>query len=321
MRNEETLNIMKREIIFKMESPYRGTFNIEGFRFGEGEKTVAIVGAMRGDEIQQQYICARLVAKLTELEQRGCIEEGKSILVIPSCNPFSMNVSKRFWAMDGTDINRMFPGYDKGETTQRIAAALFEHIKDFKYGLQLASFYMSGDFVPHVRMLTTGYEDVKTACLFGLPFVTKRKPLPFDTTLLNYNWQIWDTQAFSLYAGTTEVIDPQAAETSLQAVCRFLAAKGMVHLPCREELPPSSVLSESDMLDIKAPRAGLLMMHCAPGQRVKRGEHLASILHPYEGHEQCRITSPADATVFFLRHKSICFQQTLLFRLIAVQDE
>ena len=67
-----------------MESPYRGTFNIEGFRFGEGEKTVAIVGAMRGDEIQQQYICARLVAKLTELEQRGCIEEGKSILVIPS---------------------------------------------------------------------------------------------------------------------------------------------------------------------------------------------------------------------------------------------
>ena len=142
MRTEETLNIMKREIIFKMESPYRGTFNIEGFRFGEGEKTVAIVGAMRGDEIQQQYICARLVAKLTELEQRGCIEEGKSILVIPSCNPFSMNVSKRFWAMDGTDINRMFPGYDKGETTQRIAAALFEHIKDFKYGLQLASFYM-----------------------------------------------------------------------------------------------------------------------------------------------------------------------------------
>ena len=82
MRTEETLNIMKREIIFKMESPYRGTFNIEGFRFGEGEKTVAIVGAMRGDEIQQQYICARLVAKLTELEQRGCIEEGKSILHI-----------------------------------------------------------------------------------------------------------------------------------------------------------------------------------------------------------------------------------------------
>ena len=39
-----------------MSSPYRDEFRINGYWFGEGEKTVAIVGAMRGDEIQQQYI-------------------------------------------------------------------------------------------------------------------------------------------------------------------------------------------------------------------------------------------------------------------------
>ena len=122
---------MRIETIFKMKSPYRDDFRIDGYWFGSGEKTVAIVGAMRGDEIQQQYICARIVEALKEAELRGKIADGKSILVIPSCNPFSMNVSKRFWAMDGTDINRMFPGYDKGETTQRIAAAVFEYIKDF----------------------------------------------------------------------------------------------------------------------------------------------------------------------------------------------
>ena len=78
-----------------------------------------------------------------------------------------------------------------------------------------------------------------------MPYVVVSEPKPFDTVLLNYNWQIWNTQAFSLYTGTTEVIDPQAAETSL--------------------------------------------------------------------------LSPADATVFLLRHKSICFQQTLLLRLVAAQ--
>ena len=207
---------MKKEILFEMKSPYRGTFNIQGYWFGEGEKTVAIIGAMRGDEIQQQYICSRLVAALTEVERRGGVADGKSILVVPSCNPFSMNVSRRFWAMDGTDINRMFPGYDKGETTQRIAAALFESIKDFKYGMQLASFYMPGDFVPHVRMLSTGYEDVDSACLFGMPFVTTRHPLPFDTTLLNYNWQIWGCKAFSIYAGqTNNVEDVTSQQTCL----------------------------------------------------------------------------------------------------------
>ena len=312
---------MKIQTIFSMSSAYRDDFRVKAYSFGHGEKALCIVGSMRGDEMQQQYVASTLVRLLREAEQQGRIAEGVSISVIPSANPSSINIEKRFWALDGTDINRMFPGYDQGETTQRIAAAVFDFVKDFRYGIQLASYYLPGHFLPHVRMIHTRFENVEEARRFGMPYVVVSEPKPFDTVLLNYNWQIWDTQAFSLYAGTTEVIDPQAAETSLQAVCRFLAAKGMVHLPCREELPPSSVLSESDMLDIKAPRAGLLMMHCAPGQRVKRGEHLASILHPYEGHEQCRITSPADATVFFLRHKSICFQQTLLFRLIAVQDE
>ncbi len=53
-------------------------------------------------------------------------------------------IKKRFWSIDNTDINRMFPGYDKGETTQRIAAGIFEKIKDYKYGIQFASFYIPG---------------------------------------------------------------------------------------------------------------------------------------------------------------------------------
>ena len=35
-----------------------------------------------------------------------------------------MNIGKRFWSADNTDINRMFPGYNLGETTQRIAAGV-----------------------------------------------------------------------------------------------------------------------------------------------------------------------------------------------------
>lgn len=33
------------------------------------------------------------------------------------------------------------------------------------------------------------------------------------------------------------------------------------------------------------------------------------------------IPAPADATTFFLRNKSICFQNTLLFRLIPTQSQ
>ena len=61
---------MRKETIFEMTSPCRDNFRVKGYRFGEGEKTLAIVGAMRGDEVQQQYICSQLVNRLTMLEQR-----------------------------------------------------------------------------------------------------------------------------------------------------------------------------------------------------------------------------------------------------------
>ena len=42
-----------------------------------------------------------------------------------------------------------------GETTQRIAAALFQAVQRYKYGIHFASFYLPGDFVPHVRIMNT----------------------------------------------------------------------------------------------------------------------------------------------------------------------
>lgn len=311
---------MKKETLFEMKSPYRGTFNIDGYWFGEGEKTVAVIGAMRGDEIQQQYICARLVAALKAIERQGDIVDGKRILVVPSCNPFSMNVSRRFWAMDGTDINRMFPGYDQGETTQRIAAAIFDHIKDFEYGLQMASFYMPGDFVPHVRMLSTGYEDIETACLFGLPYVTRRDPRPYDTTLLNYNWQIWGTKAFSIYAGQTNRVDQKNSQQTLHAILRFMYKAGIIKKCVQHAGYESIFCNESELVNIKARRAGIITLQTEAGAHVKEGETLAYILDPYDSSVLDEVKSPVDGTVFFVFDRPLTLEHAILFRIHKSDD-
>ncbi|MCD8161003.1 MAG: succinylglutamate desuccinylase/aspartoacylase family protein [Clostridiales bacterium] len=103
---------------------------------------------MRGNEYQQLFIASRMVQRLKELEETGQLTDGVEVMVIPSVNPSSMNVGKRFWATDNTDINRMFPGYDLGETTQRIAAGVFQVVNQYRSGIQLASYYMPGNFSP-----------------------------------------------------------------------------------------------------------------------------------------------------------------------------
>ena len=40
---------MKKEIIYSLKGIYREDYQIEGYRFGGGEKSACIVGALRGN--------------------------------------------------------------------------------------------------------------------------------------------------------------------------------------------------------------------------------------------------------------------------------
>lgn len=306
---------MKRETLYTLETPYRQDFSIEGFRFGRGEKACAIVGGVRGNEIQQMYVCAQLVQALARLEKQGAISAGQEILVVPCINHFSMNVGSRFWAMDKTDINRMFPGYDQGETTQRIAAALFTAVQGYRYGIHFASFYLPGDFVPHVRIMETGYQTASLGNLFGLPYVVMRSPQPIDTTTLNYNWQIWETNAFSVYTKETDCIDEGSARQAVSAVLRFLSRAGVLKYPCHSGYL-AAVVQETEMTNLLTPAGGLFRRFKHPGQDVEYGEPLGEILDPFTCEVRGQVVSPTSGVVFFAMKKPLVTQHEVAFKLI-----
>ncbi len=306
---------MKKEILYRMESPYRDDFRVYGYRFGSGKKSLAIVGALRGDELEQQYTCAALIKELTELEQNGGLVPGYEILIIPSVNPSSMNIGKRFWSMDNTDINRMFPGYDKGETTQRIAHALFENIKDYEYGVQMASYYIPGEFIPHVRMLNTGYQPENEARYFGLPYVYVKEVTPYDTAMLNYNWQIWETKAFSIYTGHTNKFEPTSTNTALRALLRFITNIGALSVDSRPGFL-SEVISEANLATVVTTKSGLLNIFKGAQSSVKRGEVIAEIVDPYDASTLESIISPVDGVIFFNQDNPLVFEGARAFQII-----
>lgn len=138
---------MEKTTLYTIPSLYRDDFCIQGYTFGKGEKSLCILGSMRGNEYQQIYTCSRLVQVLKKMEEEGRIVSGKEILVVPSLNPCSMNIGKRFWPTDNTDINRMFPGYNLGETTQRIAAGILRLFLNIKTEFSLRHFICQEDFL------------------------------------------------------------------------------------------------------------------------------------------------------------------------------
>ena len=306
---------MKKKIIYEIKGLYRDSFRITGFEFGKGKKSLCIVGSMRGNEVQQLYCCSQLVKKFRQLEEERRIRPDVKILIIPCCNPYSINTQKRFWTIDNTDINRMFPGYDLGETTQRIADGIFSQIKDYEYGIQFTSFYMPGEFIPHVRLMDEGYSDVITAMKFGMPYVVKRTVRPYDTATLNYNWQVWNTKAYSLYTSTTSRIDKKSAGQAVLSVLRFCKSFGFVKYQENGD-HPSIVISDKELISVRTAKSGIFEPLVKVGDSVDEGTPLAEIINPYDGSVMETLYAPRRGTLFFMHSDPITYAETAVIKMV-----
>ena len=306
---------MKKKIIYEIKGLYRDSFRITGFEFGKGKKSLCIVGSMRGNEVQQLYCCSQLVKKFRQLEEERRIRPDVKILIIPCCNPYSINTQKRFWTIDNTDINRMFPGYDLGETTQRVADGIFSQIKDYEYGIQFTSFYMPGEFIPHVRLMDEGYSDVITAMKFGMPYVVKRTVRPYDTATLNYNWQVWNTKAYSLYTSTTSRIDKKSAGQAVLSVLRFCKSVGFVKYQENGD-HPSIVISDKELISVRTAKSGIFEPLVKVGDSVDEGTPLAEIINPYDGSVMETLYAPRRGTLFFMHSDPITYAETAVIKMV-----
>ncbi len=325
---------MLEETLFSMTMPYRQDMKIKSFSFGvtpdgrklggdgdaracadEFEDAACFVAGIRGNEVQQTYICARIVRKLRKLEAQGAITAGKRIMVIPCANPASMNNHKRFWVGDNTDVNRMMPGYSLGETTQRIAGALFEHVKGFHYGIHFASFYLEGDFMDHVRVMSGPGIQTDNGADFGLAYVSKHVPGSFDTTTLHYNWRLWDTEAYTLYTKETDLVNDESAASMVRACLRFLDARGLIDRPCHGGMR-ATTFSERGLVAVRVSRGGIFRGVSDLGDVVSEGALLAQVLDPLRGDVLEEVRAPEGGVVFFACRTPLVNEQTLAFQLV-----
>ena len=311
---------MFTENIYTVTSPYREDMIIKGYSFGKGDEAACILGSERGNEVQQMYICSQLIRVLGELEERGQITANNEILVVPCLNHYSVNVQKRFWAMDNSDINRRFPGIHGGDTTQNIAAEFFEKVKGYSYGIQFTSFYMQGDFIPHVRMMETGHQSPSLANLFGLPYVVIRKPKPMDTATLNYSWQMNGTNAFSIYTNSTDMVDEKSARQAVSSVLRFLTRMGILKYNNHSGYI-ASVINEYDLSAVKTYDAGFYKRLKEPGDPVVHNEVIGQVIDPCEGYVKSEILSPTDGIVFFAHTAPLVMGNEVVYKIIRRMHE
>jgi len=310
---------MKRFEIVTLESPNRAPLRIEGFLFGE-ENTkgpaLAIVGAMSGDHVNQLYVASGLVEYLRIKEEEGKII-GK-ILVIPAVNAYALNMGEKNWPLDKTDMNMMFPGYHEGETTQRIAARLFDTLKGYDYGIILEGRRDQGMCLPYVKLIKSGYEDLESAKDLGISFIHYRPYDPIETAMLQYNWQLWETKAFSIVFGKNGAIDQNDSDEVHTALVRFLSKRGLLEHSVFEGRT-SNIIDPNNMTLLKASRAGIFISKVRCGTHVDKGEKLGKIIDALSGQRRENIISPCEGIVTCQYSHPLIFQNSIAFRIASVE--
>ncbi|MCR1810470.1 M14 family metallopeptidase [Sulfurospirillum sp. hDNRA2] len=311
---------MREEVLFEISSLSRNPLKVKGYRFGREGTTPScvIVGPMTGNAIDQLWIASQVVRFLRQQELANAAFIKGEILVIPTVNPYSFNMGKSFWPLDNTDIDVMFPGYDKGETTQRIAARLFEKTNNYDYAILLEARKDHVECIPYVKVLQTGRENIDHARAFGLDFIHLKEPSPSDTVSLNYNWQIWNAQSFSLVSGKKGVLQKNEANKVIDAIIRFLSQKGLIDY-ATFAASSGNIITQNDIEAIKSTAAGLFDALVPIGECVVHGQPLGRIFNALEGTLMQTIISPCDGIVSCRYDYSMIFQNAIAYRIIKAE--
>lgn len=307
---------MREETLFEIGSLSREPLKVKAFRFGVPDATPScvIVGPMTGNAIDQLWIASHLVRFLRQQELANARFVKGEIMIIPTVNPYSFNMGKTFWPLDNTDIDVMFPGYDKGETTQRIAAKLFEKTNNYDYGILLETRKDRSECIPHVKMLRSEHARAEDARDFGLDFIYLKEISPSDTVSINYNWEVWNAKSFSIISGKKGTLRKIESVKVVDAIIRFLSKKGIIDYETFEG-SKGNIITKQNIELVKSSSAGLFDSLVLTGDNVVHGQPLARIYNALDGSLLQTIVSPCDGVVTCKYDYPLMFQNAIAYRI------
>lgn len=310
---------MSTRSMLRMSAPLRASFEIPYHDIGDHSRTprLALVGGLHGNELNGVFVLARLasflnkVAAGTQPGQTLC----ERVIIVPAVNVLGVNTRNRRWPFDSTDINRMFPGYDAGETTQRIAAALMDVTRDAHYRVDVHTSNLEFEELPQVRLYQATPEERASAVLFGLPAVVELPHNAVVTSTLAHAWRACGGESFVIQAGIAGGVQPQHCERLFRALVGFLHRTGILRgarLSAEEDVHCFGV---DRGFPVIAESAGLFVSPVEVGRWLRAGDVIGQVFNGFDGELRTEIRAPLSGLLTGLRRQPMLYEGDLIARI------
>jgi predicted deacylase len=306
--------------LLRMTAPLRDDFTIAYHDFGPpGAPTkLALVAGVHGNELNGIFVLSRIAEFLRRISDglRGAQRLTGRVIVVPAVNVLGVNTRSRRWPFDKSDINRMFPGYDLGETTQRIAHAVLAVTRPAHYRIDVHSSNTDFEELPQVRLYEPSRDERTTAVLFGLPAVIERTTDSVFTTTLGHAWRGAGGENFIIQAGRAGDLQLPHCERVFHALVSFLHHTGIV---TGIELAPAEqdthYFALGQTFALISDHAGLFVSHAQVGAWLNAGEVIGHVYDAFMGERRAEIRAPVDGLLSGLRRQPLLYEGDLIARL------
>ncbi len=235
----------------------------------EDGPTIFLSGAIHGDEIQGVEIIRRILGHPALMKLRG------TVLAVPIVNSFGFLNHTRYMP-DRRDLNRCFPGSDRGSLASQVADILFrEVVLRCRYGIDYHTAALHRTNLPQVRLAPEEPELLELAEAFAPPVILisrlREKSLRLAAGEAGVKVLLYE-------GGEALRFDEAAIDAAVRGSLRVMAHLGMVE-PVARKLAPATVFSDASAW-VRAPESGILHTTRRIGDRVGRREVVGVVADP-----------------------------------------
>ncbi|MCE9626036.1 MAG: succinylglutamate desuccinylase/aspartoacylase family protein [Deltaproteobacteria bacterium] len=311
---------MKPPSLLHMSAPCREDFDIPFHQIGDSklEFSIALVAGVHGNELNGVFVLSRLADYLHGVEAGhipGLRLNGR-VLIVPAVNVLGLNTRMRLWPFDKTDINRMFPGYYLGETTQRIAAAVLEATKSAPIRLDLHSGNLDFEELPHVRLYEPTEAERAKAEWFGFSSIVESRIEKILTVSLIQAWKELGGENFILRAGQAGNLQLPHCERMFQAILSFLERNEILGGKPRAEIEEDQHYFAPDKhFRVITEKAGFFVSKLEVGAWLRAGDLIGYLYDGFTGKVREEMHAPVGGLLLGLRRQPLVFEGDLIARI------
>lgn len=247
-----------------------------------------VTAAIHGDEINGVEIIRRLLRHQALRHLRG------TLLAVPVVNVYGYVRQSRYLP-DRRDLNRSFPGSEKGSLAARLAATLIsEVIEGSTHGIDLHTAAIHRENLPQIRATLSASEAMPAfARAFETPVIIDADIRPGSLRAVAATRDI----PILLYeAGEALRFSEFAVRAGLRGILGVMRHLGMIRAGHTRRAMAHEPLVARATVWLRAQQSGILLSLTPLGAHVKKGEVLGVITDPFRPVDE-PVRSPTDGIV------------------------